>query len=127
MRCRLYPLLIMEVIMKISEMTTSQAMEVMASMIPAVYRVFENKKVQEAMTVQEDPQGGGIKFFMTLAAVLFRECKRDAAEIVGILCGKTVEQVMQQNIVVTMKDVASCYDKELMDFFSSFKPKTQES
>lgn len=113
--------------MKLSEMSTDKALEVMANMLPAVSRVMSNEKVAALFAPDKDKEQNGIKFFFDLAVVLLKECKDDAAEIIGALCGKTAEQVKKQNILVTAKDIMGCYDKELADFFSSFKPTRQES
>ena len=108
--------------MKLSEMSTDKAMEVMANMIPAISRVIDNPKVSGLFERKpDDTSTAGIKFFVNVATVLLKECKADAAEIIGLLCDKTTEEVCSQNLLVTMKDVMSCYDKELIDFFTSLK------
>lgn len=107
--------------MKLSEMSTDKAMEVMANMLPAISRVMANKKVAVLFAPDNGKETDGIKFFFDMAMTLLKECKDDAAEIIGILCEKTAEQVKKQNFLVTAKDIMGCYDKELADFFTSFK------
>ena len=113
--------------MKLSEMSTEKALEVMANMLPAVSRVMSNEKVAALFAPDKGKDQNGIKFFFDLAVTLLKECKDDAAEIIGVLCDKTTEQVKKQNILVTAKDITSCYDKELADFFTSLRPTRQVS
>lgn len=107
--------------MKLSEMSTDKAMAVMANMLPAVSRMMSNEKVAALFAPDKDKEENGIKFFFDMAMTLLKECKDDAVEIIGVLCDKTAEQVKKQNILVTAKDIMGCYDKELADFFTSFK------
>lgn len=109
--------------MKLSQMPTEKAMEAMANLIPAISRVAENPKVIALLSAadKETAEQAGLKFFFSLANVLLRECRADALEMVAVLCDKTPEDVAKQSIIATVKDIASCYDKELIDFFRSFR------
>lgn len=115
--------------MKLSQMSTDKAMETMANMIPAISRVMENSKVTALISAagKENDEQSSIKFFFSVVNVLLRECKADALEMVAILCDKSPEAVSEQTIITTAKDIMSCYDKELMDFFSSCRHTRPES
>lgn len=115
--------------MKLSQMSTEKAMETMANLLPAISHVMENPKVVALMTdaANQDTEASGMKFFFSVATTLLHECKEDALEIVAILCDKSAEKVRQQTILATAKDIMSCYDKELIDFFHSCRRVRPES
>lgn len=115
--------------MKLSQMSTEKAMETMANLLPAISHVMENPKIVSLMAdaEKETTETGVMKFFFSLVNALLRECKEDALEIVAILCDKPAEKVRQQTVIATAKDIMSCYDKELIDFFRSCRRARPES
>lgn len=115
--------------MKISEISTDNAMDVLCELTPYVTNIVtdedlvgELKKAidfKEANTMAEKMALTAGKITKIIPIIL-KNRKNDMFGIVGVLNGKTIDEVAEQNIIVTMKQIRDiAKDKELLDFFKS--------
>lgn len=115
--------------MKISEISTDNAMDVLCELTPYVTNIVtdedlvgELKKAidfKEANTMAEKMALTAGKITKIIPIIL-KNRKNDVFGIVGVLNNKTIEEVAKQNIIVTMKQIRDiAKDKELLDFFKS--------
>ena len=115
--------------MKISEISTDNAMDVLCELTPYVTNIVtdedlmgELKKAidfKEANTMAEKMALTAEKITKIIPIIL-KNRKNDVFGIVGVLNEKTIDEIAKQNIIVTMnqiRDIAK--DKELLDFFKS--------
>ena len=115
--------------MKISEISTDNAMDVLCELTPYVTNIVtdedlvgELKKAidfKEANTMAEKIALITGKFTKILPLIL-KKRKADLFSILASLNEKTIEEIGSQNVIKTMsqiKDIAK--DKELLDFFKS--------
>ena len=115
--------------MKISEISTDNAMDVLCELTPYVINI-----VTDEMLVAELKEAIDFKEANTMAEkialtagkitkiipILLKNRKNDVFGIVGVLNGKTIDEIAKQNIIVTMKQIRDiAKDKELLDFFKS--------
>lgn len=115
--------------MKISEISTDNAMDVLCELTPYVTNIVtdedlvgELKKAidfKEANTMAEKMALTAEKITKIIPIIL-KNRKNDMFGIVGVLNEKTIDEVAKQNIIVTMKQIRDiAKDKELLDFFKS--------
>lgn len=115
--------------MKISEISTDNAMDVLCELTPYVTNIVtdedlvgELKKAidfKEANTMAEKMALTAEKI-TKIIPILLKNRKNDVFGIVGVLNGKTIDEIAKQNIIVTMKQIRDiAKDKELLDFFKS--------
>lgn len=115
--------------MKISEISTDNAMDVLCELTPYVTNIVtdedlvgELKKAidfKEANTMAEKMALTAEKITKIIPIIL-KNRKNDVFGIVGVLNEKTIDEIAKQNIIVTMKQVRDISkDKELLDFFKS--------
>ena len=115
--------------MKISEISTDNAMDVLCELTPYVTNIVtdedlvgELKKAidfKEANTMAEKMALTAEKITKIIPIIL-KNRKNDVFGIVGVLNEKTIDEIAKQNIIVTMnqfRDISK--DKELLDFFKS--------
>lgn len=115
--------------MKISEISTDNAMDVLCELTPYVTNIVtdedlvgELKKAidfKEANTMAEKMALTAEKITKIIPIIL-KNRKNDVFGIVGVLNEKTIDEIAKQNIIVTMKQIRDISkDKELLDFFKS--------
>ena len=115
--------------MKISEISTDNAMDVLCELTPYVTNIVtdedlvgELKKAidfKEANTMAEKMALTAEKITKIIPIIL-KNRKNDVFGIVGVLNEKTIDEIAKQNIIVTMKQIRDiAKDKELLDFFKS--------
>ena len=115
--------------MKISEMSTDNAMDVLCELTPYVTNIVTDEAlVGELKKAIDFKEANTMAEKMALTAgkitkiipILLKNRKSDVFGIVGVLNNKTVEEIAKQNIIVTMKQIRDiAKDKELLDFFKS--------
>lgn len=111
--------------MKLSEMTTDAAAEMLCEIAEPVERICCDKalnahmgqiaKEKDKMTVME-------MMGKTIAAwfpALLKEHKEDVYKVLSAMTGKTEKEIAEQKIMETIADVKACVDDELMLFFKS--------
>lgn len=115
--------------MKISELSTEKATEVLCGLTPHVANIVTDEAlITELKNAIDFTKANTMAEKMALTAgkitkiipILLRNKKNDVFGIVAVLNGKTIEAVAKQNIITTMKQIRDiAKDKELLDFFKS--------
>ena len=115
--------------MKISEISTEKAMDVLCELTPYVTNIVTDEtlvaELKEAIDFK-DANTMAEKIALTaekitkIIPIILKNRKNDVFGIVGVLNNKTVDEIAKQNIIVTMKQIRDiAKDKELLDFFKS--------
>lgn len=115
--------------MKISKISTDNAMDVLCELTPYVTNIVTDEDlVGELKKAIDFKEVNTMAEKMALIAgkitkiipIILKNRKNDMFGIVGVLNGKTIDEVAKQNIIVTMKQIRDiAKDKELLDFFKS--------
>ena len=110
--------------MKISEMTTDQAAEALVKLAAPIGNICDDEditkiseKYREIKDVENIRAFG--RLLPELVAYALKKHKKDFYEILGVLIGKTADEVGQMNFAETLKAVKGSYDEVLRDFFIS--------
>lgn len=111
--------------MKISQMTTEQAADVLIRIAEPVANIMHD---EDSIKVLENLANGNDKPLAFIAdnlpvvvSVLVKAHRADVYEIVGALSGKPADEIASQKFTQTILDIRDCADKELVDFFGSFR------
>ena len=117
--------------MKLSEITTDRAAEVLCELTPLVDSIITDEELMQALSAaigadDKAEMSVGQKLLLVsskmskIVPILLKKRKSETFGILGILNGKTPEQIAAQNILVTMMQVRDLTnDRELTDFFKS--------
>ena len=115
--------------MKISEISTDNAMDVLCELTPYVTNIVTDEDlVGELIKAIDFKEANTMAEKMALTAekitkiipIILKNRKNDVFGIVGVLNEKTIDEIAKQNIIVTMKQIRDiAKDKELLDFFKS--------
>ena len=115
--------------MILSQLTTEKAVDVLCELTPFISNITadENllnvlkKKIGKDKTAAEIMVFGANKI-SELAPILLKDHKDDIFGILAILNETTKEEVANQNILETMKQIKeAAKDKDLIDFFKSWQ------
>ena len=115
--------------MKLSELTTEQAADVLCELTPYIANITGDKALLDELGKKFDSKGKSVAELYTYAAkkcavlapVLLKDHRTDVFGILSILNETTVEDIAQQNILTTILQIRSVFkDKALLDFFKSF-------
>jgi mannitol/fructose-specific phosphotransferase system IIA component (Ntr-type) len=115
--------------MKLSELSTDRATDVLCEIAPYVISILEDEELlnelktavdfEKAETMAEKMAIIGNKF-TKIVPIILKGKKQDLFGIIGALNEKTPEEIAKQNIVKTMKQIREITkDKDLLDFFKS--------
>ena len=115
--------------MKLSQMTTDRATDVLCEITPYVANIVGDEKLLAELRNAVDPKevatkaelmAKGIEKVTKLVPIVLKKRKSDVFGILAALNEKTPEEISKQNIIATMAQVREVIkDKELMDFFRS--------
>ena len=115
--------------MKLSEMTTDRAMDVLCEITPCITNITADEELLEELRSAIDPKAvktkaelmvKGVEKITKLVPIVLKKRKADVFGILAALNEKTVEEIGKQNIIATMAQVREVVkDKDLMDFFKS--------
>ena len=115
--------------MKLSEMTTDRAMDVLCEITPCIANITADEELLAELRNAIDPKAvktkaeltvKGVEKITKLAPIVLKKRKADVFGILAALNEKTVEEICKQNIIATMAQVREVVkDKDLMDFFKS--------
>lgn len=115
--------------MKLSEMTTDRAMDVLCEITPCIANITADEELLEELRNAIDPKAvktkaelmvKGVEKITKLVPIVLKKRKTDVFGILAALNEKTVEEIGKQNIIATMAQVREVVkDKDLMDFFKS--------
>lgn len=115
--------------MKISELTTEQAADVLCELTPYIANITGDKALLDELGKKFDSKGKSVaelytyaaKKCATLASALLKDHRTDVFGILAILNETTAESVAKQNILMTISQIRTVFkDKALLDFFRSF-------
>lgn len=112
--------------MKISQMTTDQAADVLVRIVDPVSNIVNDEEFIKVLEkLAEADSSAPIKFLADnlapIVGIALKSHKADVFEIVAALNKKTTEEVAKQKITKTIKDVMDSWDGELVDFFGSLR------
>lgn len=112
--------------MKISQMTTDKAADVLIRIAEPASSIMHDEKVYEMLEkLAKGNSDSAVKFFADnismVVTVLLKDHRSDVFEVVAAMNDKTVEEVAGQPITQTIKDIKECWDGDLTDFFASLK------
>lgn len=115
--------------MKLSEMTTDRAMDVLCEITPCIANITADEELLTELRNAIDPKAvktkaelmvKGVEKITKLVPIVLKKRKADVFGILAALNEKTVEEIGKQNIIATMAQVREVVkDKDLMDFFKS--------
>ena len=115
--------------MKLSEMTTDRAMDVLCEITPCIANITADEELlaelrnainPKAVKTKAELMVKGVEKITKLAPIVLKKHKADVFGILAVLNEKTVEEIGKQNIIATMAQVREVIkDKDLMDFFKS--------
>lgn len=115
--------------MKLSELTTEQAADVLCELTPYIANITGDKALLDELGKKFDGKGKsvaelyayGAQKYAMLVPVLLKDHRADVFGILAGLNGTTTESVAKQNILTTILQIRTVFkDKELLDFFESF-------
>lgn len=115
--------------MKLSEMTTDRAMDVLCEITPCIANITADEELLAELRSAIDPKAvktkaelmvKGVEKITKLVPIVLKKRKTDVFGILAALNEKTAEEIGKQNIIATMAQVREVVkDKDLMDFFKS--------
>ena len=122
--------------MKLSELTTEQAADVLCTLSVPVSNIVGDKSLMDELESKFDMQGKTMaelylfsaKKIAAIVPILLKAHRNDLFEILASLNETDAEHIAKQNIIVTMKQIRDAMkDKELMDFFRSCKQEEEQA
>lgn len=121
--------------MKLSEMNTVQLARTLCAIAPAVERLGKSKKVISALqSFSEFRSGKGdgtmleqvTRLIAAITPALLDEKNLpDTAEIVAAMTEKSVDAVLSQSGMQTIKDIRGLLDSDFLDFFTQSSSEDQ--
>lgn len=113
--------------MKLSEMTTRQAAAALVDLAvsveeitshPAFLRCLSSFSSMSRDDDKEKASDRGLRMILDLLPVLLKDCYKSTISILSVLTGKSVEQIDNQSVFQTIRDVRDSWDADLKSFFS---------
>ena len=115
--------------MKLSEFTTDKAMDVLCEIAPHAMNILTDEELTAELKMAVDfgkAETFAGKMALTIGKlskilpIVLKKRKFDIFGILGALYEKSVDEIAEQNIIYTMKQIREISkDKELLDFFKS--------
>lgn len=115
--------------MKISQMSTDQAADVLCLIAEPIEVIGTDKDFQNKLTEiskRNKERGRGMNTIEsvtsmvgTFVPLLLKNCRAETYAILSALSGKPVAELAAQNVLQTMRDAKDCVDRDLIDFFKS--------
>ena len=114
---------------KLSELTTDECADVLCELTPYIVNIVSDKEIMDAVGKAVDKntitQVGimllGAQKITAVIPLLLKTHRPDIYSILSIVCEKSVEEVAEQNVMVTMWQMKELLnDKELVSFFKSW-------
>lgn len=93
--------------MKISEMTTATFADFVNASGDHIANIMQNERV--AALFSDTEKKSPIRFMADAASVLMGECREDVFAVLGAINGKSVNDIAQQNILVTIGQLRKIY------------------
>lgn len=114
--------------MKLGQMETEKAMDVIAQITDPVCNIMEDKKVVAKIREmgEKAAKSGDVTMLEKAAAVVralvpvaMKDHKEDLFFILHVMTEKDVEEIRKQSFKATLKDAGDILDQDLLDFFGS--------
>lgn len=121
--------------MKLSELTTDRAADVLCEITPYVANLTGDKALldtlQQKMGVDKpsiaEVYTYGAKKLSILVPIVLKEHRADVFGLLAVLNETTPEQIAAQGILTTMEQIREAVqDQELRDFFKSLQPEEKK-
>lgn len=123
---------------KLSDLSTRRAASVLCELTPPVSNIATDKELVNVVgkmikAVGEDGErlniyGSALMLLERISDIiplLLNTHFADLCDILSIFTEKTVEEIMEQNVIETMNEAREIFsDKELVNFFKSFSRRT---
>ena len=116
--------------MKLSQMDTERAADVLCEITPYIANITGDKALLDELAQKIGANGISVaelyvfaaKKYAALAPVVLKDHREDVFGILAVLNETTVEKISKQNIIITMTQIREVVkDKELVDFFRSWR------
>ena len=115
--------------MKLSQLTTDKALDVLCEITPFVSNIVTDDDLMETIGKSVKREGGltktgimllGAEKLTSIVPIVMKTHRSDVYGIVAALNGMEPEEIARQNIIKTTMQIRDiCKDKELLDFFKS--------
>ena len=115
--------------MKISEMRTDSATDVLCEIVPYINDIASDEKllaeikrkvVPDKELTRAEYLAIGVEKINNIVPILLKDKKNDIYGIIGALNDKTIGEIADQPFLVTLKQIQEIIkDKDLIDFFAS--------
>lgn len=115
--------------MKLSELSTERAADVLCEVTPYIANITGDKALLDELAIKFDSKGKSVAELYTfsshkyaqLVPILLKDHRADVFGVLAALNETTAEQIGKQKVMETIKQVGELFrDKELLDFFKSF-------
>lgn len=115
--------------MKLSELTTERAADVLCELTPYIANITGDKALLDELSNKFDSKGKSAAELYTFAArkyamlvpILLKEHREDVFGLLAVLNETEPEKIAKQSVMETIRQVRDLFqDKELLDFFKSF-------
>ena len=123
--------------MKLSELTTDRALDVLCELTPSVSNIIEDDEVVNALSAampkndgdESNPFTYGIRFVGKIGSiipVMLKKHRADVYHVLSVLNKMTVGEIAEQPVHETMRQVREAFqDNELLSFFKSYMQRAQ--
>ena len=114
--------------MKISELSTDRALDVLCELTPYVANITGDKALLDELGKKFDTKGKSVAEMYTFAAqkcaalapVLLKAHRADIFGVLAVLNETSAEEIGKQNVGTTIKQIRELFqDRELLIFFES--------
>ena len=119
--------------MRLSELTTDQALDVLCEIAPAFISIVSDESLMDELKRKTDLKEGatraeylasGAKKITALVPIILKGHRDDVYAILAAVNNKNPDDIASQPVFTTVNMVKDLVqDKDLMDFFGSFSPK----
>ena len=117
--------------MKLSQLTTEQAADVLCSIAPYISNIIGDKALLDELAKKFNSKGKSVaemyafaaKKYAALVPLLLKEHRSDVFGVLSVLNESEPDKIAQQNILITMNQVKEALqDEELKAFFKLSLP-----
>ena len=114
--------------MKLSKLTTDEALDVLCEITPYVSNIVSDETLMETLnkTVKKDGMTragvlvAGAEKLSRLVPIVMKEHRNDVYGILAAVNGLDTDEIAKQNIIKTSMQIRDvCADREMLDFFRS--------
>ena len=115
--------------MKLSELTTERAADVLCELTPYIANITGDKALLDELGKKFNSKGKSVaelytfaaQKYATLAPILLKAHRSDVFGVLAVLNECSADEIAKQKVMKTMKQVRDLFqDKDLLDFFKSF-------